>query len=150
VVIRPATVADVPAILSLIRQLAVYEREPPASVENTEAALQDTLFGPDPAVWALVAEDDMETVVGTAIWFRTYSTWTGRPGMHLEDFVVTEAARGGGHGVALFDELLRICRERGYARFEWRALDWNVDAARFYEARGARTIPEWVSWRLVP
>lgn len=148
--IRPATADDVPAILTLIRELAVYEREPLSSVENTEPALHQTLFGPDPAVWCLVAEDDAGTVVGTAIWFRTYSTWTGRLGMHLEDFVVSEAARGGGHGIALFDELLRICRERGYSRFEWRALDWNVDAARFYTARGARTIPEWVSWRLVP
>jgi GNAT superfamily N-acetyltransferase len=148
-VIRTATAADVPAILELIRELATYEREPLTSVENTPDALHETLFGPDPAVWALVAEHE-GTVVGTAIWFRTYSTWTGRPGMHLEDIVVSASARGGGHGVALFEELLRICRERGYGRFEWRALDWNVDAARFYRARGAQPLPEWVSWRLTP
>jgi GNAT superfamily N-acetyltransferase len=148
-VIRAATAADLPAILDLIRELATYEREPLTSVENTEDALHETLFGPDPAVWALVAEHE-GTVVGTAIWFRTYSTWTGRLGMYLEDIVVADSARGGGHGVALFDELLRICRERGYARFEWRALDWNVDAARFYRARGAQPLPEWVSWRLTP
>lgn len=148
-VIRPAGVDDVPAILALIRELAGYEREPASTVEATEDGLRAALFGPDPVVWAHVAEMD-GTVVGTAIWFVTFSTWTGRHGMHLEDFVVSEAARGTGLGVALFDELVRICVERGYARFEWRVLDWNVDAQRFYERRGARPIPEWISWRLTP
>ena len=147
--IRPARVADVPAILALIRELAEYEREPASTVEATEDGLRSALFGPRPAVWAHVAELD-GTVVGTAIWFVTFSTWTGRHGMHLEDFVVSEAARGTGLGVALFDELARICVERGYARFEWRVLDWNVDAQGFYERRGARPIAEWISWRLTP
>jgi len=148
-VIRPARVADVPAVLALIRELADYEREPASTVEATEDGLRSALFGPRPAVWAHVAELD-GTVVGTAIWFVTFSTWTGRHGMHLEDFVVSEAARGTGLGVALFDELVRICVERGYARFEWRVLDWNVDAQAFYERRGARPIAEWISWRLTP
>ena len=148
-VIRPAGVDDVPAILELIRELAGYEREPASTVEATEDGLRAALFGPDPTVWAHVADLD-GTVVGTAIWFVTFSTWTGRHGMHLEDFVVSEAARGTGLGVALFDELVRICVERGYARFEWRVLDWNVDAEGFYERRGARRIPEWISWRLNP
>ena len=147
--IRPARVADVPAVLALIRELADYERETASTVEATEDGLRSALFGPRPAVWAHVAELD-GTVVGTAIWFVTFSTWTGRHGMHLEDFVVSEAARGTGLGVALFDELVRICVERGYARFEWRVLDWNVDAQAFYERRGARPIPEWISWRLSP
>lgn len=147
--IRPARVDDVPTILGLIRELAEYEREPASTVEATEDGLRAALFGPEPAVWAYVAELD-GTVVGTAIWFVTFSTWTGRHGMHLEDFVVRDAARGTGLGVALFDELVRICVERGYARFEWRVLDWNVDAQAFYERRGARPIPEWISWRLTP
>jgi GNAT superfamily N-acetyltransferase len=148
-VIRAAGVDDVPAILALIRELAGYEREPASTVEATEDGLRAALFGPDPAVWAHVAELDGK-VVGTAIWFVTFSTWTGRHGMHLEDFVVSEAARGTGLGVALFDELVRICAERGYPRFEWRVLDWNVDAQHFYKRRGARPIPEWISWRLTP
>jgi GNAT superfamily N-acetyltransferase len=148
-VIRPAVATDVPAILTLIRELAVFEREPESTVEATEDSLREALFGEQPSVWAHVAELD-GVVVGTAIWFVTFSTWTGRHGMHLEDFVVSEAARGTGLGVALFDELRRICTERGYPRFEWRVLDWNVAAERFYERRGAQRIPEWISWRLTP
>lgn len=146
--IRPAVPADVPAILALIRELAEYEREPNA-VQATEDDLHAALFGDRPAVWAHVAELDGE-VVGTAIWFVTFSTWTGRPGMHLEDFVVSAKARGTGLGRALFDELRGICVERGYPRFEWRVLDWNDDAARFYRARGAKPISEWISWRVTP
>jgi GNAT superfamily N-acetyltransferase len=148
-VIRPALESDVPAILALIRELAVYEREPASTVEASEDGLRAALFGADPAVWAHVAELD-GAVVGTAIWFVTFSTWTGRHGMHLEDFIVSTAARGTGLGVALFDELRRICVERGYPRFEWRVLDWNVDAQGFYERRGARANPEWISWRVTP
>lgn len=145
--IRPATADDVPAILALIRELAVYEREPESTVQATADGLRAALFGPHPQVWAHVAELD-GTVVGAAIWFVTFSTWTGRHGMHLEDFVVSESARGTGLGKALFDELRQICVERGYPRFEWRVLDWNEDASRFYERRGARRLPEWISWRL--
>jgi GNAT superfamily N-acetyltransferase len=148
-VIRAARPDDVPAILALIRELAEYEREPVTTVEATEEGLRAALFGAHPAVWAHVAELD-GVVVGTAIWFVTFSTWTGRHGMHLEDFVVSEAARGTGLGVALFEELRRICVERGYPRLEWRVLDWNVEAQGFYERRGAKPIPEWISWRLAP
>jgi GNAT superfamily N-acetyltransferase len=148
-VIRPAVPADVPAILDLIRELAVFEREPVSTVEATPQSLHAALFADEPAVWAHVAELD-GTVVGTAIWFVTFSTWTGRHGMHLEDFVVSEAARGTGLGVALFEELRGICVERGYPRLEWRVLDWNADAERFYRARGAAPISEWISWRLTP
>lgn len=147
--IRPARPDDVAAILALIHELAVYEREPESTVEATEEGLRQALFGERPAVWAHVAELDGQ-VVGIAIWFVTFSTWTGTHGMHLEDFVVSERARGTGLGVALFDELRRICRDRGYRRLEWRVLDWNSDAARFYERRGGRSIPEWISWRLDP
>ena len=148
-VIRPARVADVPAILDLIRELAVYEREPELTVRATEDGLRGALFGPQPQVWAHVAELD-GAIVGAAIWFVNFSTWTGRHGMHLEDIIVSQAARGTGLGVALFEELRRICVERGYARFEWHVLDWNVDAARFYTARGARKLGEWDTWRLDP
>ena len=147
--IRPARTEDVPAILALIRELAVYERAPGSAVQATEDGLRAALFSPQPAVWAHVAELD-GAVMGVAIWFVNFSTWTGRHGMHLEDIVVSEQARGAGLGVALFDELRRICVERGYPRFEWHVLDWNVDAARFYEARGARNLTEWDTWRLEP
>jgi GNAT superfamily N-acetyltransferase len=148
-VIRPAAAADVPSILALIRELADYEREPASSVLATEDDVHAALFRAEPAVFAHVAEHE-GAVVGVAIWFVTFSTWTGRHGMHLEDFVVRESARGTGLGRALFDELERICTERGYRRLEWRVLDWNVDAQRFYQARGARPLPEWITWRLAP
>jgi GNAT superfamily N-acetyltransferase len=148
-VIRPAAAADVPSILALIRELADYEREPASSVVATEDDVHTALFGAEPAVFAHVAEHG-GAVVGVAIWFVTFSTWTGRHGMHLEDFVVRESARGTGLGRALFDELERICTERGYRRLEWRVLDWNIDAQRFYQARGARPLPEWITWRLAP
>jgi GNAT superfamily N-acetyltransferase len=149
VVIRPALPEDVPAILGLIRELAVYEREPVETVQATEDGLHAALFATEPAVWAHVAELDGE-VAAAAIWFVNFSTWTGRHGMHLEDIIVTERARGAGLGVALFDELRRICVERGYPRFEFHVLDWNADAARFYERRGARRLDDWDTWRLVP
>ncbi len=146
--IRSATSADVPAILDLIRELAVYEREPVSTVETSEADLQAALFGDHPTVHAIVAEDDAGTVVGTAVWFETFSTWTGRHGMHLEDFVVSASQRGTGQGKALFDELKRVCAERGYKRFEWRVLDWNTAVHGFYRTEAGVPLPEWDSWRI--
>ena len=146
--IRSATPADVAAILDLIRELATYEREPASTVVTTEPDLTTALFREHPTVRALVAEDDAGAVVGTALWFETFSTWTGQHGMHLEDFVVTADQRGTGLGKALFDELKRICLERGYKRFEWRVLDWNTAVHGFYRAQGGAPLPEWDSWRI--
>jgi GNAT superfamily N-acetyltransferase len=144
--VRPATVDDLTAILALIHELAAYERHPEA-VHVTDEQLRGALFGPRPAVFAHVAEDGA-AVVGVAVWFVTYSTWTGRHGMHLEDLVVREAARGKGLGRELVGALVRICAERDYPRLEWRVLDWNVDAQRFYTSLGAAPMPEWITWRL--
>lgn len=147
--IRPAVPADVPAILALIRELADYEREPDA-VETTEADLHAAFFGPSPAVFALVAVDetDGDAIVGTAVWFVNFSTWTGRHGLYLEDFVVSERVRGRGFGKQLFTELIRICRERGYPRLDFSVLDWNESAHGFYRAIGAQPMTEWTGWRL--
>lgn len=144
--IRPARVEDVPVILTLIRELAIYEREPDAVVA-TEDDLRTALFGPDPAVFAHVAEED-GTVVGYALWFLTYSTWLGRHGIHLEDLYVTPAARGRGHGKALLTELAAIAVERGYGRVEWSVLDWNRPAIDFYESLGAEPMSDWTTYRL--
>jgi GNAT superfamily N-acetyltransferase len=145
-VIRPARPADVPVIHRLIRELAEYENEL-HEVQAAEADLHAALFGPEPVVSAHVAEHQ-GVVVGFALWFRNYSTWTGRTGLYLEDLYVTPAVRGTGLGGALLAELARICVERGYARMDWQALDWNEPALAFYAAIGARTMDAWRLHRL--
>jgi len=144
--IRPAVVDDLPAILDLIHELAAYEREPDAVLTTTED-LRRALFGDQPTVFAHVAEQD-GAVVGAAIWYVSFSTWTGRSGIYLQDLVIRQDARGGGHGRALMRELARICLARGYRRLDWSVLDWNVDAQRFYTGLGAVQLPDWQSWRL--
>jgi len=145
-VIREARPGDVPAILELIRELARYEREPEA-VETSEPQLGDALFRPSPAVFAHVAEQDGE-IVGCAVWFVNYSTWTGRHGIYVEDLVVRADQRAGGHGRALIRRLAGICVERGYARLEWAVLDWNEPALGFYRSLGAQPMDDWRMHRL--
>ena len=145
-VIRQARPADVPVLLELVHELAVYEKEPDA-VEATEQMLADALFGTTPVASCHVAEIDGE-VVGFALWYVTFSTWKGRPGLWLEDLFVRPAARGSGLGKALLQALAQVCVERDYARFEWWVLDWNVDAQGFYRSLGARPEDEWTVWRL--
>jgi GNAT superfamily N-acetyltransferase len=144
--IRPAREDDVPVIASLIRELAEYEREPD-SAKATEADLHAAFFGPSPAVFCHVAETNGE-VVGLAIWFLNYSTWTGKHGIYLEDLFVRPEARGTGLGKALLMTLIEIAKERGYARVEWSVLDWNTPAIEFYRALGARPMDDWTVWRL--
>ncbi|WP_131737692.1 GNAT family N-acetyltransferase [Actinomadura roseirufa] len=144
--IRPSTPDDVPAILRLVRDLAEYERSL-HEVEATEEHLRDALFAPEPRVHAHVAEHGGK-VVGFALWFLSYSTWTGRHGIYLEDLFVEPDMRGHGYGKALLTELTRIAEERGYARVEWSVLDWNAPAIGFYRALGARPQDEWTVYRL--
>ena len=145
--IRDATADDVPVIVSLVRELAVYEREPDAVVA-TEEDFRRALFGPDPKVFCLVAADPAGEVVGFALWFYNFSTWLGVPGVYLEDLFVRPAARGAGHGRALLTELARIAVANGCGRLEWSVLDWNDSAQGFYRAFGARPMDEWTVWRL--
>jgi GNAT superfamily N-acetyltransferase len=145
--IRPATVADVPAVLQLVRELAAYEREPDA-VSATEEHFRAALFGPDPRAYCLVAADDTGETVGFAIWFVNFSTWLGTHGVYLEDLFVRPSARGAGHGRALLTELARIAVDRGYGRVEWAVLDWNEPARGFYAGLGAVPMEEWTTWRL--
>ncbi len=144
--VRVATPDDTADILRLIRDLAAYEREPDA-VETGEDDLRRWVFGDDPVASVLVAEQ-AGAVVGIALWFRTYSTWTGVPGIYLEDLYVDPAARGSGLGRALLTALARIAVERGYRRVEWAVLDWNTPSIEFYEALGARPMDEWTTYRL--
>ena len=145
--VRAAAPADVPVLLELVRELAAYEREPDA-VEATEELLAAALFGPAPVASCSVALDDGGVVVGFALWYVTFSTWKGRPGLWLEDLFVRPAARGTGLGRALLQELARTCVERGYPRFEWWVLDWNAPAIGFYRSLGAVPQDEWTTFRV--
>ena len=146
-VIRPARPADLEAILHLVHELAVYEREPDAVVA-TVADFAAALFGGTPLVHGHVAEDTDGRVVGMALWYVTFSTWLGRHGLWLEDLFVLPERRGAGHGRALVAALARLCAERGYGRMEWWVLDWNVPALGFYRGLGARGMDDWTVQRL--
>ncbi|MEV4218043.1 MULTISPECIES: GNAT family N-acetyltransferase [unclassified Nonomuraea] len=144
--IRPATPDDVPVINQLVRDLAEYEKSL-HEVKLTDERLKDALFGDSPAAYAHVAESDGQ-VVGFALWFLSFSTWTGTYGIYLEDLYVRPESRGGGHGKALMTELARIGVERGYERFEWSVLDWNQPSIDFYRSIGAEPCDEWIRYRL--
>lgn len=146
--IREATTADVPEILAMIHELADYEKAP-HEVVATPGLLREALFGPEPAVFALMAIDDTsDEVVGFALWFRNFSTWLGRHGVYLEDLYVRPTHRGHGYGKALLEALARIAVDRGYGRFEWWVLDWNTPAIDFYRSIGAEPMDEWTVYRV--
>ncbi|MDF9276527.1 GNAT family N-acetyltransferase [Arthrobacter sp. EH-1B-1] len=144
--IREARRDDVPTILQLIHDLAVYEKEPDA-VRNTVEGLEEALFGPNPRIFAHIAEDD-SGVQGFALWFLNYSTWEGVHGIYLEDLYVRPEARGSGYGKALLQTLAGIAAERGYARVEWSVLNWNEPSIQFYRSLGAQAQDEWSTFRL--
>jgi GNAT superfamily N-acetyltransferase len=121
----------------MIHELAHYEKEPDA-VRNTPELLQQALFGPDPRIFAAMAENGAGEVQGFALWFLNYSTWEGVHGIYLEDLYVSPGARGEGHGKALLQHLAGIAVDNGYARVEWSVLDWNEPSINFYRSLGAR------------
>ena len=144
--VRVATPGDVALVHGLMRGLAVYEKLEHALV-STEADLAEALFGAHPACEAIVAEIDGKPV-GFALFFRTYSTFVGKPGLYLEDLFVVPEARGKGAGKALLARLAAITVERGYARLEWAVLDWNEPAIGFYKSLGAVPMDEWTVHRM--
>lgn len=145
-VIRWAQPGDEGAVLRLVRALATYEREPDA-VQATEGSIAETLFGPGAQVFAFLAEWE-SAPVGLALWFQTYSTWTGKPSLYLEDLYVDDAARGRGVARALMRRLAQEAKTRGCARIDWSVLDWNVEAMAFYERIGGRRQTGWQPWRV--
>ncbi|MDD3631660.1 MAG: GNAT family N-acetyltransferase [Atribacterota bacterium] len=143
--IRPAAEQDAPILLSLIKELAVFEKLAD-KVFNSEDAVRETLFGPKAYAEAEIAYWDDEPA-GMVIFFHNYSTFLGKPGLYIEDLFVREKFRGRGIGKALFLECARLAKERNCGRMEWVVLDWNP-ARVFYEKMGAYPLTEWVIYRM--
>jgi len=144
--IDPATVRDVPLILSLIKALAEYERLA-QEVVATEADVRESLFGPRPHAEAVIARVGRQAA-GFAVWFHTFSTFLSRRGLYLEDLFVLPAWRGRGIGRALMCHLAGVAIDRGCGRMEWAVLDWNDPAIGFYRSIGAQPMDEWTVYRL--
>ena len=144
--IRTATPADVPLILTFIRELAAYEKLAD-EVVAVEVDFHAALFGERPTVEAVIASVGDEAV-GYALFFPNFSTFLGKPGLYLEDLYVRPAARGLGVGRELLTHLARLAVERGWGRFEWAVLDWNEPSIAFYKKMGATAMHDWTVFRL--
>jgi len=144
--VEPATEADIPVILRFIKELAAYERLA-AEVQATEELLHESLFGTRRAAEAVLVYAEAEPV-GFAVYFQTFSTFLGRPGIYLEDLYVTRAWRGHGLGRKLLAAVARAALERGDGRMEWSVLNWNELALGVYRRIGARPLNEWTVQRL--
>jgi GNAT superfamily N-acetyltransferase len=143
--IRRATPDDAATIHELIRALAAYEREPDA-VRATPESLAEQMRGDRPPFECLLAED-AGRAAGFALFFQSYSTWRGRPGIWLEDLFVREEDRGRGIGEALLRAVARTAVERACGRLEFSVLDWNEPAIRFYRSLGAAAMDQWTIFR---
>ena len=143
--IRPASPDDCELILRFITELAIYE-EAEDAVVATEDDIRNTLFASDSATSAVICEIDQQAV-GFAVFFFNYSTWLGKPGLHLEDLFVEPDHRGNGIGKALLIHLAQKAVQQNCARFEWQCLDWNQPSIDFYEKLGAKAMREWIPFR---
>jgi len=144
--VRPAEKRDVGVIMGFIKELAEYEGLAHEVIAD-EASLERFLFGEHPVAEALIAEFQT-TPIGFALYFATFSTFVGRPGLYLEDLYVRPNMRGKGVGTLLLQHVAQLARERGCGRLEWSVLNWNKPAIRFYEALGARAMDDWTVYRL--
>ena len=139
-IIRDGRKEDMPALLALITELAVFEREPEAVVV-TVSDLERDGFGENRLFHTIVAQEN-EQIKGMAFYYFRFSTWKGRT-IHLEDLIVTENSRGTGIGLALYSEIIRRGKKANVRRIEWNVLDWNEPAIRFYEKSGAKVLSDW-------
>ncbi len=146
--IRFATKEDMPAVWSLVYELAVYEKAPEEVITSPDSMVRDG-FGENPSFRCLVAEDEHKIILGIALYYFAYSTWKGRI-MYLDDLVVTEASRQAGIGQKLMDKLTEIAREESVAQMRWHVLEWNKPAIRFYEKLGASLDAEWIQCKFYP
>lgn len=138
--IRPATKADFPQVLELIKELAIFEKEPEA-VEITVEDLENEGLEPNALFKCLIAENETE-ILGMALFYFRFSTWKGRS-LHLEDLIVRKSYRGKGIGEALYKKVMEFAIDNKIKRVAWEVLDWNVDAINFYKKTGAKILDEW-------
>lgn len=143
--IRKGTKEDLPQVLGLVKELAVYERAP-NEVEVTVEEMQDWGFGKDHIFEFFVAEDGSK-IVGISLYYYKYSTWKGKC-LFLEDIIVTENYRRYGLGSKLFNEVARVAKQQKVRRMEWQVLEWNVTALNFYKKYEANFDDEWVNCKL--
>ena len=138
--IRKGTPQDMPDVLALINELAVFEKEPDAVVISTEDLVRDG-FSENPLFHTFVAEVN-EEIIGVALYYYRFSTWKGKT-IHLEDLIVKENNRGTGAGFALYSEIIKQGKKDNVRRIEWNVLDWNTPAIDFYEKSGAKVLSDW-------
>jgi len=139
--IYPAGPDEVATVHALVLELARYEKLE-HEVQSTPESLRDAMFGPHSTAGALLADWEGEPA-GVAVYFHNFSTFTGRPGLYLEDIFVRETHRRRGIGLALLKAVAGIARDRDCGRMEWTVLDWNESAIRFYESLGAQMMGDW-------
>jgi GNAT superfamily N-acetyltransferase len=141
-IIRRGTTEDMPAVLGLIKELALFEKEPEAVVVTVDELVRDG-FGDNPLFHTFVAEAGGE-VIAMALFYYRYSTWKGKT-IHLEDLIVKEDRRGTGAGSALYKEVIKFAKAQGVRRVEWVVLNWNTHAIEFYERSGAAILQDWLT-----
>ena len=139
-IIRIATTNDMPSVLELIKELAVFEKEPEAVVVTSEDLVRDG-FSENPLFECFVAEEKNE-IIGMALYYYRFSTWKGKT-IHLEDLIVKEDKRGTGAGFALYTEIIKKGKAENVRRIEWNVLDWNTPAIDFYKKSGANVLKDW-------
>ncbi len=144
--IRPCVASDADVLATLVRELADFEKLPDLA-RATSDDFRSHLFGPRPVAEALLAEVGGEGV-GFALFFPTFSTFRGQPGLYLEDLFVRPGDRGRGIGKALIASVARRAVERGCGRLEWAVLNWNAPAIAFYQAAGAMPLDDWTGYRI--
>ncbi|MBC5840210.1 GNAT family N-acetyltransferase [Flavobacterium sp. F-380] len=145
--IRKGQPEDMSAVLGLIQELAIFEKEPDAVLVTVDDLIRDG-FGANPLFNVFVAEIEAENdktsteIVGIALYYYRFSTWKGKT-IHLEDLVVKESMRGTGLGYALYSEIIKQGKKDQVRRVEWNVLDWNTPAIDFYEKSGAKVLRDW-------
>ena len=139
-IIRKGTPSDMPSVLELIKELAVFEKEPEAVVVTVNDLVNDG-FSQQPLFHCFVAEVDSE-IIGIALYYYRYSTWKGKT-IHLEDLIVKESKRGTGAGFALYSQIIRQGKKDKVRRIEWAVLEWNTPAIEFYKKTGANIMNDW-------
>lgn len=139
--IRKGTPQDMSSVLELIRELAIFEKEPDAVVVTVDDLVRDG-FSENPLFSCFVAVEDNE-IIGIALYYYRYSTWKGKT-IHLEDLIVKQEKRGTGAGFALYKEIIAQGKRDNVRRIEWNVLDWNTPAIEFYEKSGAKVLKDWL------